>query len=789
MPRQALAAEISRLVGGLNTEASPLTFPEGDSVDEANFVLNKNGTRSRRLGMDYEEDSVDTEVLSPLNLFKPATTTFTWNNAGGVPENSFLVVQRGIAVLIYDLSITPLSSGLLSSTLHPFTDIQEDRKFSFASIDSVLVMTSGVEEITVFEFSDAVGVTFASGVLLIRDIFGLEDERINKRPVTLTNNHLYNLRNQGWSLPKLVDDNSNAITIDPISWFQEGSKAKYPSNADNIELAIFPNPQANEEPLLDKFHRNSLSLNTPQITPAPKGSFIIEALGRGASRLSENEELEEDNPELDHSLSSDIPDDKTTNGATCVGEYAGRVWYGGFTGIPEDGDTESPNLSSYIFFSQLVNSISSNHAASRQGDKLFRCYQEGNPTDSETAELLATDGGIIRIAGAYGIKAFVDIDQGLVVLAENGVWIVSGGNNFGFDATNILVTKVTSHGCIGIGSIVEVDSTVMYWGSDGIYHIRQNEDGVLVTDNITDSSIKTFYEDIPYNDKVMSEGLYDSLERKVRWVYGNRVGTVAGNNAELVLDMTLGAFYPNVFSQDGSGYPQVLSLFRTNPYTVGSFDENIVLTNGTQVVVGADEVTIGFSDVFSTQSEVKYLIQPAEATIEIRFLSIFFVHAVNFGGYIDTDFTDWETQYGVGLGIDAPAHMITGYGPGGDFQRNKQFPWVTFHFLKTEVGFEDDGTGTLVPINPGSCLVQTQWDWTNSVDSNRWGTEFQAYRHKRLFIPSGAGNTFNDGNLVISTKNKMRGKGKVLSLLIQSEPGKDLQLLGLSSILAINSNV
>ena len=40
-------------VKGLITEASPLTFPENASIDEKNFVLNRDGSRSRRLGVDY----------------------------------------------------------------------------------------------------------------------------------------------------------------------------------------------------------------------------------------------------------------------------------------------------------------------------------------------------------------------------------------------------------------------------------------------------------------------------------------------------------------------------------------------------------------------------------------------------------------------------------------------------------------------------------------------------------------------------------------------------------------
>lgn len=56
MARQTAKAEVNSFVKGLITEASALTFPENASLDEDNFVLKRDGSRQRRLGMDLEED-------------------------------------------------------------------------------------------------------------------------------------------------------------------------------------------------------------------------------------------------------------------------------------------------------------------------------------------------------------------------------------------------------------------------------------------------------------------------------------------------------------------------------------------------------------------------------------------------------------------------------------------------------------------------------------------------------------------------------------------------------------
>jgi hypothetical protein len=56
--------------------------------------------------------------------------------------------------------------------------------------------------------------------------------------------------------------------------------------------------------------------------------------------------------------------------------------------------------------------------------------------------------------------------------------------------------------------------------------------------------------------------------------------------------------------------------------------------------------------------------------------------------------------------------------------------------------------------------------------------EFQAYRILRNFTPASVSDPFDNGETVVSTKNKLRGSGKCLSLYIKSEAGKDMKLLG-----------
>src|SRR3546814_15771309 len=104
-------------------------------------------------------------------------------------------------------------------------------------------------------------------------------------------------------------------------------------------------------------------------------------------------------------------------------------------------------MSSYVLFSQLVTDATS----------IVACYQSNDPTSSDQSDLLHTDGGFIRIEGAFNIVGLVNIGAALVVFAENAVWTISGGNSNGFTATGYKVTKITSSGCISHGSIVVVE--------------------------------------------------------------------------------------------------------------------------------------------------------------------------------------------------------------------------------------------------------------------------------------------------------------------------------------------
>lgn len=772
MTRQINPVEVSTFVAGLITEASPLTFPANASLDEDNFVLNRDGSRQRRLGMDFEESHVNisTGVSVPVDG-NIATTSVRWNNAGGNPDKDLIGLQIGNELRFFDSDTVPISAGLIHTKV--FSGVNVTQQFSYAVVDGTLVVVTGLREVTVFKYTEGV-VSSQDSILYIRDQFGVTDivagvnlrqgTGITIRPTVFTSTHVYNLRNQTFAQPRKVI--TAEIVKDPIQEFLDKSAGQYPSNSDTVTYALYADTNDSDDRNSERFNAKDVIDNPVGTYPAPKGYFIIDAMARGTSRLTEYNKLMAQYPQLTVGISS-LPLDTTPGGATVVSEYAGRVFYAGFSGELIGPDDNSPRMSSYVLFSQLV----------EDPTDITTCYQDGDPTSKETPDLLDTDGGFIRIEGAYDIVRLINVGSALAVLAANGVWLIQGGSDYGFKATNYLTTKVTNHGCDSPDSVVVVDNTFMFWSDDGIYNVAPNQFGDYIAENITQKTVQKFYDRIEGLDRRACKGVYDTYEKKIRWLFGGRVNSPSPAR-ELVLDTTLGAFYPATIGQitTGTRLPLPISGVIVPPFR--TLEINVPVTvNTAPVTVSGNPVTVLDNITQSITREVIYaVLTGVNPTLSF-----------SFGSYKDQYHKDWRSVDGVG--VDAESYLLTGYISGGDYQRAKQVPYLTVHFNKTEDGFSTDVNGDIFPDNPSSCVVQAQWDWANSANSGKWGKEFQAYRFRRHYMPASDEDEFDNGYATVQSRNKLRGSGKVLSLLYRSEPEKHMHLLGWSMIMGNNSNV
>jgi hypothetical protein len=796
MPRSNQTGEFNTFVGGLVTEASPLTFPENASIDEANFILKKDGSRQRRLGMDYESGLAPFPIsytMSPIGDI--AISAFEWDNVGGVAGKSFVVCQVHDKAYIVDRADSTLKGvSYVKDSVVLDATTATPAKASFSSIDGKLVVAYGATTIKVVSYySDvdnfvdpAAGTIGVDLVIKTRDLFGVEDivggrdllspEYINYRPTSTADedHHMYNLRNQGWAVPRL--EWTGTLKADPISGFEDsgGTERGLPSNADTPVLSIYANTSAAvADKNSERFNDEASARQEPAKAKAASGHYIIDLLDRGQSREAEYDRgcnivdgvYINANPGATpeyvtfRTASIALPVDRTEGGVKVVEEFAGRVWYGGFSSELTGGDGQSPNLASYVFYSQQV----------QHDSQITYCYQEGDPTDIEAPDVIDTDGGFVRLSGAYNVQAMKNIGSGLMVFAENGVWFIGGSDSGTFNANNQSVAKVTEHGTLSPASIVVVDNTVMYWSDDAIYHIKPSQGGGYGAEEVS-VNIRTFYQSIADESKVSCQGIYDTYEKKIRWLYNNTYNSLP--TVELVFDIELGAFYPSIIQEDLTTSKIVAVPIQVSPFSLSVVDLNVLSTTD-EVVSDVDDVVVESELVSGGFRSTSYLTlinsgDPADTSL-------------TFSTYNNSYFKDWGTE-------DAKAFMLTGYIGTGDYARHKQVPYIYFHLLRTEDGFADTGDDFTVH-NESSCLVQAQWDWTNSAAYGKWGREFQAYRYKRRYTPDSAADTYDYGTATIVTKNKLRGRGRVVSLLINSEEDKDMKLLGWSMVISSNTNV
>lgn len=766
MARATQPVEVTNFVAGLVTDASPLTFPDNASLDEENFVLNIDGSRDRRLGIDYENNFVALNSnQSNLTSTDVGRSAFKWENAGGDADKSLLVVQFGTRIDIIDLDAQPISSGFITS----FTfDTEYTAIFTYAEVDGLLVVANGAQDIPILTY-DGTTVTSETFRLSVRDMFGVYDEfdgedlmsgsNTQTRPDTQLDEHIYNLRNQGWGVPR---KRGNTETIlDPIYAYTLEDGGNFPSNADSVAYAMYADPNDSDDRVGNRFFPAEVKNNPVGSTRAAQGHYIIDLFNRGASRLAEVEKSHDRYSQLIYDLTS-LVDDQSEGGVGVVTEFAGRAWYAGFSGEVTNGDERSPRLSSYLCFSRL----------SETAADLARCYQEADPTSVDANELVDTDGGFVRIDGAYGIQGLVNIGSKLVILARNGVWILEGGSDYGFSATAYKVSRISEHGIRAKNSIVIVDNTVMFWGSDGIYHVTANEFGDTVVNSLTQTRIQTFYEQISESDKVLVSGYFDTYEKKVRWLYQTSLNDTS-EVKELVLDVNLGAFYKNTIKQTEANKNKPVMVVEGNAYTQNLNSEDVV-AGVDDVEVGGDQVVVTTSSINNLTRELIY-ITATEWSTTIRY---------SIATYSDTDFLDWKSDDDTG--VDAAAFLLTGWMSAGDYWRDKQVPYLQTIFERTETGFAEDGDDFVLQ-NQSSCMVQAQWGWTDNANAGRWSTAREYYRLTRLYLASLVSEGFENGHPIVITKDRLRGRGKVVSLKFSTSPGKDCKLQGWTMLMAVEN--
>lgn len=206
MPQVKATKFVKSFVKGLITEAGYLTYPEDASTDELNTVLHLKGNRSRRLGIDFEDDSTNV-VFSPFTE-DDVTNEFFWRSVDNKANLNFLVMQVGYKVYFFDASVSPLSEGIKSFSLNLLSyksptattnDVRFGRVDFAVGKGYLFVVGDYIDPLSIEYDQDTDTISTLRIIIQTRDFDGVDDGLTNDaEPTYLSNTHHYNLRNQGW---------------------------------------------------------------------------------------------------------------------------------------------------------------------------------------------------------------------------------------------------------------------------------------------------------------------------------------------------------------------------------------------------------------------------------------------------------------------------------------------------------------------------------------------------------------------------------------------------------------
>jgi hypothetical protein len=778
MPRQASTVIDNNFSKGLITEFTGLNFPDNACTETENCIFERTGRVTRRLGFDLEVGFVGTNII-PKDL--QAINYFLWKNVAGDGTVNVFVLQVGGTLYFFNASTPatcfPLSASKYASTVDIGAFIPAGSILPYNQVECQFATGHGFLFVT-NPYLDPFYVTYNAGVftaskitIQIRDFKGVNDGLAdNDRPLpALSDTHRYNLGNQGWSSATILTSldsvpvgtglrtfnvdkafGTNPITIGqtvtaftPSGPTMSGTVTSYAANVItiNVNSAVggpgtfttwfigffnhfidltwfnaFGNYPSNSDVwwvyknASDVFDpANTFSHVVASSTPAPKGHYILNA-------FIEN-----------RAVASGIPSIATVTSGnvrpSTVAFFAGRVFYAGvhFTGY-----------NNKIYFSQTIE----NDDPTRFG----RCYQNNDPTDENLFDLLPTDGGVITVQGASTIHKLVALNDGLLVFASNGIYMIVGSSGAGFFANDYAVVTLEAIPSISASNFVDVKGMPMWWNNDGIYMMTRSQEfqgtrGGLIAQPLTTTTIDTFYGNIPAKERKYAKGWYNKSDYIVQWVFRSTpsINTTQQYEYDSVLNFNTitGAFYP---------------------WTIGNPTTGDLKVNGVFTVEGEGAPT-GSQPMSST---FKYITSNHSAALGGQ--SIF-----HFSEQRGTFLSDWFTFDNIG--IDYESFFISGYKVHGDGIKRFQVPYINIYnetpdTPTTEVGYKFQGI----------------WDYAKSGNSGRFTVPDVANIAGVSTPPSLTNYGFQ------TRRHKVRGRGYSLQYKIFSIPNVNFYIIGWSAL-------
>lgn len=795
MPQAKADKTFFEFTGGINTEVSPLAFPDGVSLDEENFELMPDGTRRRRRGLRLEEGGSSLNVASLGLTVDDAFSYHRWQNVAGDPDVQIIVVQMGATLVFFtdgeNLSEAEIGQridlvGFRTGTTDPTVIAQSTVTFA-DGLGYLLVAGPFIEPLVISY--DAIGdeISASTVPMRVRDFKGIDDGiGIAVQPATLEDTHHYNLLNRGWieeNITQYFTDTGAYPAKNQIPWFgyRRATATGYADvdgdkewNSTKLEAEVFGNSSAPQGSLLlNPFDtansaQDELVGDMPIVTwsmvefgtyPDISWTVTLEVTGHGLVAAD------------DFVISGNKFKYTTTHGATLIGSLDGTYEVASSADVDHISFTFIGNNPNFVTFTDQFNAKGLISVAS--------IPKPGGVVTDARPRAVAWHASRAFWAGVndaeYNDTIF--FSQIVTKQAQFG-YCIQENDPTGEHLNAILPTDGGTIQVPGMGGVIRmipfgaslyVFSTLGVWeigpGQGGFfaasgYSVRKVSDieatatlGIVSGDfGIVFTSPRGIYALVQDTNSgfVVPQSL---SEARIQTLW-NAIPKTKQGHVQCLFDSALKRYY--IFYNDDLESSQcefdkaiVFDVVR------GAFYK-LRFPNDSQRIFGV--LTTSFGDSSDEHKKLKAFV----ATEDMESIDV-----------SDMEHDDW-TDYNGGEQIP---YLLTGYDSVGDFQRRRQAPLCHVFLKKTETGFEEDGDD-LVPVGESSVYLQARWDWADKSASGKFSPAQQVYRHVRTYTPVDVNDAYDDGHPIIVTRTKLRGRGRALHLKFYGEEGKDAHLVG-----------
>lgn len=713
----------------VNTFIKGLITEAGELTFPPDASVDESNCDLSRDGSRSRRLGADREVSAVLSTFTIADAevvhTGDWKNVGGQSGLEYLVVQKGTTLYFYNKATAPYSANVLATTVN----------------------------LTTYEVVGSVGVgqvkcqfTSINGVLIVASeaMETVYVERDNATEVISVTQIDFRMRDFEWIGEKTEYETGDS-TPSVGRQYDTQNAGWVGTNGLAARVTYSAANGGNYPPLTHPWYSGKDATGNFDAAEWAKVYSGSSLLGNGHFIL---------NPfNKDRGTASGLAISAETEGSRfkAVEAFGGRVFYSGL---------ESGKSAGLIFFSRQIQDV----------NELGECLQQNDPTAEDFSDLLPTDGGVIQIPDAVNIKILHAMGSVLVVFAENGIWTINGVDGV-FKATEYSVKRASEIGIASPESFISAGGTPIWWSRYGIHTLSLQDSGNGAGEqDLSTSTIQTFWDSIPEASKQKVTAVYDEVNKTVYWAWPDAGEVVESKvNNFLILDLALQAFYPWTISDEASSTDCIVGLAFYSGYGAGLLPLDVITAIGDDVVTSAGDDVVSFQNSnFATGSPTIVLLVRDGAT-----------NKLTMGGFVNQDFLEWGTT-------NYSSYAVAGYEFFGDLVLKKSSPYVTPYMRVTETGWSGSEITGYDPVGSSSLLISAFWDFGNNSTS----TPQQAYRLKTMPVvdPDNL-NSFNYPDTVITSRLKLRGRGRSVRLKFESEQGKDFVLLGYSMIGGVNGRI